>query len=172
VGRAQVRTAVAEALSGSSVPFLGTVYPARPLLTNDDDYYAGMMAAVNPDGSGCIAVVNLPGPDKRVRRADVGRGAVNDTVVHAVVLELFFASTGGDPLSAQQDYDALVDGLFILIRNNPLLSAPETIWSAGEYAAGVQHDQSQPLTSEDGLTVLITGTVRFEAWEWVAGTGV
>lgn len=181
MGRAAIRTAVATALTGAAITYVGTVYPARPVIANEQDYVqtmSGQAIALSPAGSSAIVVVNLPGPDKRMRRADTGRGAVNDTNIHPVALEIFFASTPSSSLTqdagiaAQQDYDAVVDSLVTYIRNHPTLTAPATVWSAGEYTAGVTHTQIQPYTSADGLTILIDGVVRFEAWEWVVGTGV
>ncbi len=175
MGRAAVRSAIQSCLQGAQIPYLGTVWPARPVITDEDSYtqtMSGQAIAESPSGSACIAVVNLPS-DRRVRRADVGRGAVDDTNVHDVALELFFASSGGNAapqgIEAQQDYDSIVDALTVAIRANP---TPEGIWSVGEFTAGVTHEQSTPFQSEDGMTVLIAGLLRFEAWEWVSGVGV
>lgn len=175
MGRVAVRTAIQAAIQNAAIPYVGTVYRARPTIVQEQDYEQTMLGeAIDPsaNGSSCVIVVNLPGPDKRMVMAFVGRGNVNDTNVHPVTLELFFSSTAGDATDAQLDYDLIVDDLFVLIRNNPTLSAPDTIWSAGEYTAGVTHSQSAPFTSEDGLTTLIVGRVDFQAWEWISGTGI
>ncbi len=52
--------------------------------------------------------------------------------------------------------------------------APTVAASCADSVAGnsVEHEQTQPYTSADGMTVLINGTIRFEAWEWLAGTNV
>lgn len=153
------------------MPFLGTVYPARPTILDEDAYVqtlSGLAIEESANGSACVAVVNIP-RDKRMRRADTGRGAVQDSNIHEIALELFFASSCGDAVLAQTDYDQVVDALIIAIRENPV---PGTVWSAGEFQAGVVHDQDSPYTNADGLTILISGVVRFEAWEWIAGTGV
>lgn len=174
MGRAQVRTAVQGYLQGLGVPYLGTVYPARPTILQETDYeqtMSGVAVASSSNGSACVAVVNIPS-DLRQRRADTGRGAVTDTNIHQIALELFFASTGGDAVSAQEDYDSVVDGLTVGIRANATPGGSAVVWSAGEYKAGVAHDQTQPYSSDDGLTVLINGVIRFEAWEWVAGVDV
>jgi hypothetical protein len=175
VGLAAVRAAVQNAVQNAGIPYVGTVYPSRPTLLQEEDYdqtLSGQAVEESANGSACVVVVNLPGPSKRMQRALAGRGNVNDTNVHPVALELFFASTSGDALAAQADYDTIVDELFVLIRNNPTLSAPAAVWSAGEFTAGVTHSQSVPYSSADGLTALIAGIVRFEAWEWISGTGV
>jgi hypothetical protein len=178
MGRLAVRTAVANALTAADITYVGTVYPARPVILEEQDYVqtmSGEAIALSPDGSSAVLVVNLPGMDKRERRAFVGRPAVNDTNIIPVAVEIFFASTPGYALtqaagiSAQEDYDAIVDALVVYIRHNPVMSAPTVVWSAGEYTAGVTHAQEQPYTSTDGLTVLINGTVRFEAWQWISG---
>ena len=174
MGRAAVRQAVATAVQNAAIPYVGTVYPARPTIIQEPDYIQtlqGQAIQESVNGSACVIVVDIPS-DHRQLRAFTGRIGVEDTNIHALVLELFFASTGGDAMAAQQDYDTIIDGLFALIRNNPTLSAPSTIWSAGEYREGVQHAQSEPESSADGLTILINGAVRFSAYEWVAGVGV
>lgn len=172
MGRQQVRTAVQAAIAAAAIPLVGTVYAARPTIVQEADYETAMVTEASTNGSGCVIVVNLPGPDKRMLRAFAGRSAVNDTYISPVALELFFTSTAGDAVAAQEDYDSIVDALFVLVRNNPTLSAPSTIWSAGEFTAGITHTQAEPATSEDGLTVVIMGVVRFEAWEWLKGSGI
>jgi hypothetical protein len=113
--------------------------------------------------------VNIP-TDDRKRRADTGRGAVNDTWIHKIAVEVFFASTGGAAVPAQEDYDAIIDDMVELVRASATLGAPGTIWSAGEYEHGIAHQQSAPFTDADGLTVFISGAVSFDAYEWVAGS--
>lgn len=174
MGRLAVRNAVQAAIQAANISYVGSVFPARPTIVQEQDYeqtMQGIAVQGSQSGSNCVIVVNIVS-DKRMRRALTGRDAVNDTNIHQVALELFFASVGGTGTTAQKDYDGVVDGLFIEIRNNPLLSAPTVVWSAGEYTAGVQHDQSAAYTTDTGLTVHINGLVRFEAYEWVAGSGV
>jgi hypothetical protein len=84
-------------------------------------------------------------------------------------MEVFFASVGGDAIAAQEDYDAIVDQMITLIRADATLKAPASIWSAGEYEVGVEHQQSEPFTDSDGLTIFISGAVSFDAWQWIAG---
>lgn len=178
MGQLGVRLAIQSAIENAQVPFVGTVFAARAYI-NEQDYEqnASGFYVSSANGSSCVVVVNLPGPDKRMRRALTGRGAVNDTNIHPVALELFFASKGNSVaqtdqlVAAQLDYDQVVDGLVVFIRNNPTMSAPEEVWSAGEYKAGVVHHQSEPFTDEEGMTTFIVGTIRFEAWEWLAGSG-
>lgn len=175
MGRVAVRNAIQAAIQNYDVPYVGTVFPARPTAIQENDYeqtMLGMATTPSVNGSSCVIVVSLPGKDRRVRQAMVGRAGVNDTNIHPVTLELFFASTGGDAAAAQLDYDLIVDTLFVLVRNNPTMSAPDSVWSAGEFTAGVTHTQSEPFSSEDGLTVLIIGRVDFEAWEYLAGQGI
>lgn len=170
MGQGAVRQAVQRAVEGAQLPLVGTVFAGRAYI-NETDYEqnAASFYTQNIYGSGCVIVVNLPGPDRRTRLTLTGRQSVDDMNVHPVVLELFFASTSGDPIQAQVDYDTVVDALVPFIRNNPTMSAANAVWSAGEYKAGVVHSQSSPYTGPDGLTVLISGTVRFEAWEQIVG---
>lgn len=183
MGRAVVRQAVQSALQAAvlsgAIPLVGSVFPARAYTTEYDyERNAAGYYVQSVNGSGCVLVVNLPGPEKRMLRALVGRGAVNDTYVHPVVLELFFASRGGGSaqgdqlIAAQTDYDSVTDAITVFIRNNPILADPAQVWSAGEYAAGVVHQQSAPYTDAEGTTTFINGTIRFDAWEWISGTGV
>jgi hypothetical protein len=176
MGRAAVRAAIQAALTkagvAGTIPHLGTVYAARAYIAGTDfEFNQARASIVSPQGSSCVAVVNIPS-NKRERRALVGRSAVNDTNIHHVQVELYFANISGTPVVAQQEYDQVVDGMFVEIRNNPNLSATTTVWSAGEYTAGVTHTQSAPDVAADGMTVFIYGVVSFEAWEWVAGSNV
>lgn len=171
MGQASVRAAVTNTIQGANIPLVGLVYPSRPIVLDEDSFEmnAADVVTLSPGGSGCVVVVNLVGPDKRYRIADTGRNAQYDILVHPIVLELFFASTGGDAIVAQNDYDTIVDALVEEIRTSPTMSAPATVWSAGEYSAGVTHIPSAPFTAADGLTVNIKGQVNFEAWEQIVG---
>ena len=173
MGQGAVRHAVQQAIQDAQLALIGTVFSGRAYI-NEQDYEtnAASFYSQNSYGSGCVVVVNLPGPDRRTRLTLTGRQSVNDFNVHPVVLELFFASRSGDPIQAQNDYDIVVDGLVPFIRDNPTMSAPSVVWSAGEYKAGVMHTQSAPFTGIDGLTVFINGVVTFEAWEQIIGVGV
>ena len=173
MGQGAVRQAIQQAVQDAQLELVGTVFAGRAYIDETDyETNAASFYSQNSYGSGCVIVINLPGPDRRTRLTLTGRQSVNDFNVHPAVLELFFASRSGDPLQAQHDYDVVVDGLVPFIRNNPTMSAPEVVWSAGEYQAGVVHNQSSPFTSPDGLTVFINGVVRFEAWEQIIGVGV
>ena len=173
MGQGTVRAAIQQAVQDAQLPLVGTVYAGRAYIDEQDyEQNAARFYVQNDFGSACVVVVNLPGTDRRNRLTLTGRQSVNDFNIHPVVLELFFASRSGDPLQAQLDYDVVVDALVPFIRNNPTMSAPEVVWSAGEYQYGVQHDQSSPFTLPDGMTVFINGIVRFEAWEQVVGVNV
>ena len=182
MGRAAVRTAVTAFLenaaspSAAYIPYVGTVYSARPLIVDETAYENTMSGqAVTSSGTGgnAILVVNLD-QDVRKRKADTGRGAVNDEWTHGVFIEIFYANLGGNDtqpqgLAAQGDYDLIVDAITNAIRSDATLGDPSVIWSAGEYE-DIVHAQNAPKTSEDGTTVYIVGTLRFTAWEWVNGT--
>lgn len=180
MSRPGVRQAIASYLNAAQITCVGAVYPARPVVMSEQDYEQRMLGGVTTlittaSGSGCVLVVNLTG-EQRERRALTGRGAVNDSNIHAVAVELWFASTGGNGPAAQADYDLIVDGMFAAIRADATLGtggiAPGSIWSAGEYDPWIRHRQGEPYTSSDGLTVFIRGLVEFQAWEWLAGSGV
>ena len=169
-GRADVRLAIQQYFQAASIPYVGAVYPARTYI-NEQDYITNMMgeAVQSATGSGCVLVVNLT-DDTRQRRADTGRGAVNDTYIHRVALELFFGNISGDPVATQMDYDVTVDAIVTAIRANATWgSANGLVWSSGEYAPFIRHEQSMVTTTADGMTTQIPGVVWFEAWEWIAG---
>jgi hypothetical protein len=175
MGRADVRATVADYLTGLAVPFVGTVYPARTYI-NEGDYDSFMNTAavstVEPGVNlGCVLVVNIPS-ERRNRKAPTFRGQVQDTEIHDIALEVFFASTSGRGVVTQDGYDAVIDAIFDGLRADPLLGNGDVIWSAGEFAPGIHHVQVEPYTDEDGLTVFINGVIRFEAWEWLTGAGV
>ncbi len=170
MGRGAVRAAVAEYFRLADLQYVGKVWQARPEILNEQDYETNRLAEAVPSahGSSAVLVVNIA-DDERRRRADTGRGAVNDTYIHNVAMEVFFASVGGAAVPAQEDYDTIIDGMVKLIRANATMNSAGTIWSAGEYESGIKHQQSAPFTDADGLTVFISGAVRFEAWEWISG---
>lgn len=168
--RLEVRQAIQSFLEEARIPHVGVVYPARPEVLSEQDYEANRFgeAVETAGGSSAVLVVDIT-TDLRQRRADTGRTAVNDSVIHNAVIEVFFASSSGEGVRAQEDYDTVVQGIMDTIRSDATLRAPGTIWSAGEYETGVQHEQAAPFTDAEGLNILIFGAVRFEAWEWVAG---
>ena len=171
MGRLEVRTAITEAFANADLQYVGKVHSARPEIIQEDDYERNRLgeAVESGAGSSAVLVVNITA-DERRRRADTGRGAVNDTCIHHIAMEIFFASSGGDAVKAQEDYDTIVDGIIAFVRANPNMASPTVVWSAGEYDAGVQHQQGAPYTDADGLTVFIAGAVTYEAWEWIAGS--
>lgn len=174
--RAGIAAYFTNAAGASDLPYVGTIYPARPVVMEEAAYtqtMLGQAVAQTPSGSSAVLVVNLPS-DRRQRRADTGRGAVNDTQIYDVALEVFFASSGGtnnqaqdNGINAQQDYDGIIDSLESLIRADATMGG--AAWSAGEYTAGIEHVQNEPYTTSDGMTIFIVGVVRFEFWTWVAG---
>ena len=83
-----------------------------------------------------------------------------------------FCKAGGGCGMCRDDIQTIIDAIRVVIRNNPDLSAPDTVCSSGEYRAGVNHEMSQPFTSEDGMTIIVVGTIRWEVWQWIAGTNV
>jgi hypothetical protein len=168
-GRLEVREAVSQFFAQAGLSYVGQVFPARPEVLTEQAYETNRFgeAVASGNGSSAVLVVNLP-QDDRQRRADTGRGAVNDQWTYKVALEVWFASTLGEAVRAQEDYDAVIDGIENLIRSNATL-ASDAIWSAGEYEAGISHTQGMPFTDSDGMTVMIHGVVRFDAMQWVAG---
>jgi hypothetical protein len=169
MGRLEVREAVAAYFAEAELPFVGKVFPARPTIMEEDAYQTSMLgeAVMSANGSSAVLVVNIT-DDTRQRRALAGRGAVNDSWLHKMHMEVFFGSTGGEAEIAQKDYDTIVDGMVNLIRANATLNSTQ-IWSAGEYDIGIEHKQGAPFTGADGLTICIIGDVLFDAYEWIAG---
>lgn len=164
-----MRAAITSFFTNASIPYVGTVFPTRQYIHGEDYEINAMGQYVGSvNSSGAVLVVNLPA-DTRTRKAMSGRGYVVDTDVHPVNLEVFFGCPSGQPQEAQEDYDTIIDALFVSIRGNPTLGNSVAIWSAGEFSAGVKHRQSEPFTLEDGTSVFIYGTVDFEAWEWDIG---
>jgi len=179
MGRLEVRAAVTAYFQNAAnpnnstipgyIPYVGTVYPARPLIVEETAYEEtmnGLLVAASPTGGGAVLVVNIP-TDARARKALTGRGAVNDLWDHHIALEVWYSNVGGEGITAQQDYDSIIDQIIYDIRADPTLGAPLVIWSAGEYEPNITHEQSLPKTSGDGLTIFINGVVRFDAQEWL-----
>lgn len=175
MSRAQAREAVWNYFANVvTVPYVGQVYRARTYIS-EQDYEQHMSQGVlqytqSDQGSGAVLVVNLPNT-KRQRQTLSGRGAVDDTEVHAVDLEVFFANVSGDPLAAQRDHDCVCDAIVEAIRDDPLLgTGGDPIWSAGEFRQAITVRQVEPYTDEEGMTVFIPAVVSFQAWIWVAGS--
>lgn len=170
MSRVAMRSAVAAYLENAELTYVGKVFAARPEILSEDAYETNMFAEAAPsaNGSSAVLVVNIPS-DHRQRRADTGRGAVNDQWTFNVALEVFFASTAGEAVKAQEDYDVVIDGIVTLIRADANLGDPSVVWSAGEYDVGIQHFQGEPYTDADGLTVFISGEVTIQAMAWIAG---
>jgi hypothetical protein len=170
MSRLSMREAITAFLQAANIEYVGIVYPARPEIAPEQAYEENRLAeaVMSEGGSSSVLVVNLPS-DIRQRKADTGRGAVNDQITYKAVLEVFFANVKGEAIQAQTDYDQTVDAIVTAVRENATLGAPGTVWSAGEYEAGVEHAQGEPYTDADGMTVFITGVVRFDAMSWIAG---
>lgn len=181
MGRAIVRNQVQQFLSSKNITNVGKIYAARPIIVDDADYDLNMsnwlweQQGLPDSGSGAVLIVNIPS-SHRERRAITGRTGDNDTFVHQVVVEVFFANTGStDPndtqgVQAQADHDALMDTLVVTMRSDFSMGNPQQIWSAGEFQAGVDVEQHEPFTNDpDGPTIFIVSTLRFEVWEWLAG---
>jgi len=174
MGRKQVRLATQAYIQNAAIPYVGTVWPARPSILQESAYTQDLMGqaiAQTDNGSSMVIVVNIPS-DKRSRIALVGRGAVDDLSTHRMALELWFACSSGDGVQAQLDYDGIVDDLEALIRANANLGNPDVVWSAAEFDAGINHVQSQAFNSDEGGAIIIIGTLRFEAIENIVGTDV
>lgn len=175
MGRVEVREAIATCLAEAGLPHVGRVFPARPQIIQEEDYEVReyveqrfVEVAPTDAGTSAVLVVHLV-EDTRRRRALTGRGAVNDTRIHKAALEVLAANTAGVAVDGQTDYDGVVDAIVELIRANPTLSAPETVWSSGEYDNGVQHQQAASFVGADGLTVFVHGVLRWDVYEWIAG---
>ena len=169
MGRVAVRAAVAAYLTDAALPFVGTVYPARPVILTEDAYeqtLLGEAIAQTLGASSAVLVVNIVS-DERMRRALTGIAAVNDTRIHDVALEVWFACVAGDGIGAQTDYDGIVDAIVTLIRADCTMGG--RVWQAGEFEAGVHHEQAMPYLDADGQVVQIPGVVRFQVWEWIVG---
>lgn len=173
MGQATVRNAVYTALTSTTFPYVGTVWPARAYISETDyEVNAAGFYTSSVNGSGCVIVVNLPGPDRRYRIDLTGRGTVSDFNVHPIMLELFFANVSGNPVTAQEEYDQIIDAIIPFIRANPTLLDSNVVWSAGEEGDGIVHEATPPYTMPTSPTVLINGRVNFEVWEQIIGQGV
>lgn len=170
MSRLAMRQAITAFLEEAGIEYVGLVYPARPEVIPEQAYEENRMAEAVPseNGSSAVLVVNLEA-DTTVRKADTGRGARNDQITYKAVIEVFFASTLGEAVKAQEDYDVIAQGIVTAIRSDATLGNPSVVWSAGEYEQGVEHAQGEPYTDTDGQTVFIPGVVRFDAMSWFAG---
>lgn len=172
MGRAAIRTALTTYMTAAKIPFVGTVYRARPFIVNDEDYEVSMAAGTEqlvgtPEGSGAVLIVHLPNSG-RERMTITGRAFVDDKQIHDVTLEILFANNGGDAVVAQDDHDTITDAITVALRADPLLGAPGVVWSSGEFRP-IKVEQHEPYCTSESTTVFIPATVSFQVWEWIAG---
>ncbi len=185
MSRKAVRLAIQTYLQNYGLTYVGTVYPARPIIVTEDAYYQtmqGQAIQASQAGSAAVLVINFS-QDDRTREADAGRGAVQDKVVHQTVIEVWFASPVPTPVNvtqqitdpavqAQLDYDDVIESIFVAIRRNATPGGGKIVWSFGEFTAGISHQQLLPITAAQGMAITIHGIITVEAWEWIAGIGV
>lgn len=172
--RKLVRLAYQDYLQNYGVPYLGTVFAARPVIAEEAAYVqtlGGMAIEASDNGSCALLVVNIT-DEHRVSEAITGDLSVNDSIAYHMLLEVFFASTAGDAIGAQLDYDDVVGTLEVAIRANPTPGGADVVWSGAQFETGVDHHQDEPYSTDEGLTVLINGRINFDAYSWLAGQGV
>jgi hypothetical protein len=179
MSRLAVREAIASYLNAAEINYVGAVFPARPIILDESAYEERMLNGAlsyvaSDQGSGCALVVNIT-EDHRERMADTGYSYVNDMNKRSISVELWFACLG-DPengAGSQEDYDSIVDGVFIAVRADPTLGTanqpPASIWGAAVYPPYISHEQAAPYTTDEGLTVFIKGVVKFDAWSQDVG---
>ena len=175
--RAAVTNYITAGVESGQIPFIGTVFPSHPIIVTEDDYEMKMANGLlqyvtSSQGSNGVLIVVIP-ESGRTRQSLTGYAAVDDSIVHQVELEIYFANPQGDAIAVQADHDTLCDALTIAIRADPTLGTagnPGAIFGAGTInKTPVSVHQGPPFTGEDGMTVFIPSVVRFEAWEWVSG---
>jgi len=171
--RANVREAAVEYLQNANLPFVGTVFAARPEVVDEEDYERSLSGAVSQyvtsqSGSAAVLIVNVPSSDRK-RETLTGLSHVEDTDTHELVLELVLANTAGEAVEAQQDHDTVCDAIVASIRADPLLGTGLSgrVFPAG--SAQVQVTQSMPFTGADGTTVFILAVIRTDVIEWISG---
>ena len=106
MSRLAMRQAITAFLEEAGIEYVGLVYPARPEVIPEQAYEENRMAeaVASEAGSSAVLVVNLVS-DNRQRKADTGRGAVNDQVTYKAVIEIFFACTSGEAVQlGARDY--------------------------------------------------------------------
>lgn len=172
--RKLVRLAYQDYLQNYGVPYLGTVFAARPVIAEEEAYtqtMLGMAVESSDNGSCALLVVNIT-DEHRVSEAIAGETSLQDSIAYHMLLELAFASTSGDAIGAQLDYDDVVSTLFVAIRANPTPGGANVVWSAAQFETGLDHHQDVPFSTDEGLTTLIFGRINFDAYSWLAGSGV
>jgi hypothetical protein len=182
--RASMRAAaynyINNGVTAGNIPYIGTVFPSRPLIVTEDDYETqlanGLISYVtSPDGSAGVVIVNMPETNRKRRTLTGYGGSVDDTAIHPMELEVFMGNAAGDVLALQADHDSTVDAIVIAIRADPTLGTagnPEAIFGAGVFDQPVTVHAGPAFQLPDGPTVFIPAVVRFEAWEWISGQGV
>ncbi len=179
MSQVQIRQALVTFLNSLSLPYLGTIYPSRTLV-NENEYAQNASGAyvTSSNGSNAVMVIDLYGSNNRQLISLSGRNAVFDMATYTVELEVFFSNTTGNSaqnnLNIQADYDTFIDTLIPAIRNNPTLNAAATynIWSSAEFDEGVKWAQSPPYLGSDGTTIFINGLITFDVKQQISGTGV
>jgi len=175
MGRQAIFDAATSYFENADIPMVGTVFPGRPIVVDEEDYDLQMSQGLfedvsSIDGSSAVLIVNIP-TGHRQRQTITGRAFEDDSYIHNMVLELFFANVSGDGVAAQRDHNAVCDAIVAAIRADPLLGQPPVVWSAGEFKP-VDVEQREPFTNSDGLVIFIPAVIRFDVYEWLTGQGV
>jgi len=161
--RGAIRGAIAAYFSPTNLSAVSTTFRARPKIIPAQAY-----GLAEGGGSGAVLIVHMT-KDPELRRATGGLTSGEKYTRHAIALEIRFQSTKDDAMSAQDDYDTLVQSLFDLIHQDRTLGtgggATGAVWQAGEGPAGIDHQQSEPVLTKQ--VTRISGVFKFEAWEWV-----
>lgn len=158
MGRAAVRKAVAEWLGTSAIPNLGTVLRARP-----KEIDPSLFKLSFGQSSGAVIVVHLP-DDNETRAAMGGKSSGEKFDDHVVTLEIFFQSTKANAMDAQDDHDALIDGIKARLREDRNLGNAKVVWQAPD-KTGYRFQMVQPVLGAQ--TVQIAAYLTFIAKEYV-----
>jgi len=167
-------------VDAGTIPYIGTVFPSRPLIITEDDYEVqlanGLLSYVtSPNGSNGVIIINMPETSRKRETITGYGGFVDDKATHPMELELFMGNAAGDVISLQADHDKTSDAIVIAIRADPTLGTagtPDAIFGAGVFETPITVHQGPAFQLSDGPTVFIPAIVRFDAVEWISGLGV
>lgn len=159
--RSDARTAVADWLADAHI--VDKVHLTYPRVAFDFNSY----------GAGphrCHAVLFFE-EEGELRIALGGATSGKKRIDYLVNLELYHRSNDPDPITAQDDFDRIVDAIKTRLRADRRLGDVTTestvIWQAGEGGYGIQCEFQRTNVMVGGEPVETMGVIRFEITQWI-----
>jgi len=156
MSRKLVRHAAADWFNAAQIPGLDYVYPGKPREINWANYGSGTNL--------CQAWVFIA-PRREHRIAYGGDNSGEKEINSLARLVVTFRSTNSDWLEAQDDMDDITESIVEQLRaGGRKLGRPDVVLSAGEFEAGIEQDDDEPVALAGGIMQAVC-VIAFEITE-------